>query len=91
MAAPAANQSQTTASITAAASATASTSATETVTTTDAERTARVPEIAVCLNADGVDDKHVKKMPDRIMLIHSELPLHLAVFVDNPENEYLFQ
>ena len=50
-----------------------------------------LPEIADCLNADSVNDKHMKKMPNRIMLIHSELPLFQAVFVGNPENEFLFQ
>lgn len=49
-----------------------------------------LPEVVDCINADNIDDKDMQKLPDRIMLVNSELPLHLSVYIDNAEKDYLF-
>ncbi len=49
-----------------------------------------LPEVVDCINADNIDDKNMAKLPDRIMLVNSELPLHLSVDLDNAHKDYLF-
>lgn len=50
----------------------------------------QLPDMAECINVDSIDDKEMVKLPDRIMLVNSELPLNLSIYVDNPQNDYLF-
>lgn len=50
----------------------------------------QLPDMSDCINVDSIDDKEMVKLPDRIMLVNSELPLNLSIYVDNPQNDYLF-
>lgn len=50
-----------------------------------------LPELADCISSDGIEDSEMVKMPDKLMLIHSELPLDLATSIDNEDNDYLFR
>ncbi|OTF82380.1 hypothetical protein BLA29_006841, partial [Euroglyphus maynei] len=38
-----------------------------------------LPEIEDCIHNDGIQDGHMEKLPDKILLVHSELPLPLAI------------
>lgn len=50
-----------------------------------------LPEIEDCIHNDGIQDVHMEKLPDKILLVHSELPLPLAISVDKEEENYLFR
>lgn len=50
-----------------------------------------LPEINDCILSDGIDDSKMEKLPDRILLVTSELPLPLAVNVEKEDQNYLFR
>lgn len=50
-----------------------------------------LPEINDCIHNDGIDDSGMEKLPDKILLVHSELPLPLAVSIDKEDQNYLFR
>lgn len=50
-----------------------------------------LPEINECIHNDGIDDSQMEKLPDKILLVHSELPLPLAVSIDKEDQNYLFR
>lgn len=50
-----------------------------------------LPEIDECIHNDGIPDTEMQKLPDKILLVNSELPLELAVSVENQDVDYLFR
>lgn len=50
-----------------------------------------LPEIDECVQNDGINDIDMEKLPDKILLVNSELPLSLAVNIDNEDQNYLFR
>lgn len=50
-----------------------------------------LPELADCITNDGIDVSSMEKMPDKILLIQSELPLAFSESIDNSDKDYLFR
>lgn len=50
-----------------------------------------LPDIKDCVFPDNISDEGMVKLPDRVLLVHSELPLKLSVNIEHDDKLYLFR